>query len=474
MVRVSIVLDLHTPNSIELDNTSLVFNHAKDEKRFRYLEENSYKPTLSTLLNMVNQTDFKFAISVSGTFLEQCARFDSQIPNILSELLKTKKIELLRQTYHSTYAAFYKNASELKSELKNHEIIVKDLVGTNALGRVVKNPQLAYSNSIGQRISMLGFRGVISEQAQGTNPYEVYNVFRAKTRILFRAKELSKDIAFRMLSTTWNQYPLTAEKYLGWISSCNGRMAVLCFDATNFGIDNEYRRKALELLSKLPQARNNYHNIRFELPTRIAGMRSSNPLSIEGTLAWDEIPTFEKMERLKNSINKSNTGIIKELWKNLQTHENLSLGFENMLEDKAENKLFSKKAFKSSLFLETSENHPTLNQSFNLSDCFLGCRQEERRYDHDSLLATPLIEFRELRDEKYITTIAQALSIMFGDSKDELEMYSDSNAFLSFEQEEEIHGYAENSLQGMNLLFTKQENDNNNYSLSNSFIFLNS
>ncbi len=69
----------------------------------------------------------------------------------------------------------------------------------------------------------MGFKGCITEGAKHIlgwkSPNYVYSAVSApKMKLLLKNDKLSDDIAVRFSNTAWNEYPLTADKFIGWIA----------------------------------------------------------------------------------------------------------------------------------------------------------------------------------------------------------------------------------------------------------------
>ena len=77
-----------------------------------------------------------------------------------------------------------------------------------------------------------------------TGPRSPRHVYRASTPkglpLLLRDYRLSDDIAYRFSNRSWDEWPLTAEKYDRWISRSEGEVLSLFMDFETFG---EHQRK---------------------------------------------------------------------------------------------------------------------------------------------------------------------------------------------------------------------------------------
>lgn len=88
----------------------------------------------------------------------------------------------------------------------------------------------------------MGFKTMLAEGARHVlgwkSPGYVYaNALDQRLRLLLRNYKLSDDIAFRFSNRGWDQWPLTAEKYTGWLASdeLEGDVVNLFMDYETFG-----------------------------------------------------------------------------------------------------------------------------------------------------------------------------------------------------------------------------------------------
>ena len=84
-------------------------------------------------------------------------------------------------------------------------------------------PELIYSDELAPQIQAMGFKGCITEGAKHIlgwkSPNYVYSSASApKLKLLLKNDKLSDDITYRFSNTAWSEYPLTADKYVGWIA----------------------------------------------------------------------------------------------------------------------------------------------------------------------------------------------------------------------------------------------------------------
>ncbi|HMB96042.1 MAG TPA: hypothetical protein VKK61_08400, partial [Tepidisphaeraceae bacterium] len=97
-------------------------------------------------------------------------------------------------------------------------------------------------NDLAHFISHMGYDGILTEGADqilgSRSPNFVYKPpHAAKIKLLLKNYRLSDDIAFRFSNRSWEQWPLTAEKFAKWVTQINGHgfLCNLFIDYETFG-----------------------------------------------------------------------------------------------------------------------------------------------------------------------------------------------------------------------------------------------
>ncbi len=191
-----------------------------NEKIFKKVANKSYIPMLSLLLELVDTYDgFVFSLSIPGVFIEQALSYEPKVFELLKKLIKTKKVEIIAETYYHSLAFLY-SKKEFKYQIKKQLKALKKWFGIEP--KVFRNTELIYSNYIAELIADFDFLGLLTEGVDrylhGRPRTQVYvSNTKVKIPLLLKHAQLSDDIAFRFGDKNWPMYPLTAEKYLNWI-----------------------------------------------------------------------------------------------------------------------------------------------------------------------------------------------------------------------------------------------------------------
>ena len=187
------------------------------------IAERSYMPAAETLLRMVQDTKgaFRFSISITGVALEQLQQYVPEFIRALRRLADTGKVEFTAMPYANSLASLT-DPAEFAQQVKAHSDMVNQLFGVKP--KVLRNTELIYSDEMAPQILAMGYKGVMTEGAKHIlgwmSPNYVYAAASApKLKVLLRNAKLSEDIAARFSDTSWNEFPLTADKYMDWIAA---------------------------------------------------------------------------------------------------------------------------------------------------------------------------------------------------------------------------------------------------------------
>lgn len=107
----------------------------------------------------------------------------------------------------------------------------------NQTPKILRNTELAYNNDLAAWADKAGYKGILAEGWDSVlgwrSPNFVYQpVGTNDIRLLLKNYRLSDDIAFRFGDRNWVGWPLTAEKFVHWLTESG--------DATNFDLFMDY------------------------------------------------------------------------------------------------------------------------------------------------------------------------------------------------------------------------------------------
>jgi alpha-amylase len=222
----------------------------------RKVAEKSYIPTNERLLRMLNtHEDFKLSMSITGTVLEQLEQYAPEVLKSFQDVVATGKVEIVAETYHHSLAFFYSKA-EFEAQVKMHRDIVQRLFGVTPTA--FRNTELSYNNDIAYWADRAGYKAVISEGWDPVlgwrSPNFLYRpVYTNNIKLLTKNYKLSDDIAFRFGNRSWEEFPLTTEKFMQWTNtSWDQPLINLFMDYETFGEHQWADTGIFDFLENLP------------------------------------------------------------------------------------------------------------------------------------------------------------------------------------------------------------------------------
>ena len=327
----------------DIGNDHYYYDDFANDDIITRIARNSYIPAAESLLRMIEQTKgaFRCALSVTGVALEQIEQYVPEFLDLLKKLADTGKVEFLAETYDHSLASL-SDPEEFRLQVKLHSDKIKELFGQTP--KVFRNSELIYSDEIAPQVLAMGFKGCITEGAKHIlgwkSPDYVYCAASApKLKLLLKNDKLSDDISSRFSDTSWNEYPLTADKYIGWIADTPQEEQVfnLFMNLETFG---EFQRREtgifqfLEALHRFAAER----GVQFMTPSEaVKTFKAVGELSVPFPMSWaDEArdtsawlgnklqnEAFSKLYSIAERVRLCDNRQLKQDWGRLQASDHL-------------------------------------------------------------------------------------------------------------------------------------------------------
>lgn len=264
-----------------------------NEETVRRLAERCYLPANQTILQMIKETEgkFKVAFSISGVALEQFELYAPEVIDSFKELAQTGCVEFLAETFAHSLASLEEENDEFEVQVKQHASKIQSLFGYKPT--TFRNTELLYSDEIGRRVANMGFKGMITEGAKHVlgwkSPNYVYCcASNPRLKLLLKNSKLSDDITFRFSDWSWDQFPLTADKLMDWISACPKDEDVinLFMGYETFGEIQCKETGIFEFLKALPRMAEKA-GINFETPSNLFSKKKPiDQIHVPYTISW--------------------------------------------------------------------------------------------------------------------------------------------------------------------------------------------
>ena len=310
-------------------------NHAILQKVARQC----YLPMNALLLNLIKEQKGKFrcSFSITGSAVEQFRAYAPEVLDSFRELAATGCVEFLAETYSHSLASL-RSKEDFEEQVKLHTALVRKEFGMKPTA--FRNTELIYSDEIGAMVAGMGFRTMLAEGAKHVlgwkSPNYVYaNAIDQKLRLLLRNYKLSDDIAFRFSNKSWDEWPLTADKYVQWLASNEtpGEVVNLFMDYETFGEHQWAETGIFDFMAALPAKVLATKSLKFATPSEVSKkfqpvgvLHSPYPISWadeeRDVTAWigNELQNeaFDKLYRLRDKIRAIDHPDFTYVWNFLQ------------------------------------------------------------------------------------------------------------------------------------------------------------
>ncbi len=324
-----------------------------NEDIMQRVAERSFVPANRLMLDLINEHKgkFKVAFSISGVALEQLEMYSPEVIDGFKELAKTGCVEFLAETYSHSLASLT-DAAEFERQVKEHSRKIENLFGVTP--KVFRNTELIYSDEIATYVDKMGFRGMLTEGAKHIlgwkSPNFLYHsVSSPKVKLLLRNARFSNDISYRFANYNWNEYPLTADKFIGWVASTpEGEQLINLF--MNYEVlGNLHNRSTgiFEFFKALPACAAQ-RGIGFNTPTEVINtLKPVAALSVGEPISWageeGDLTTWmgntlqeeslKELYKISERVRMTQSNRIKQDWAYLQTSDHFFYMNTKMLGD---------------------------------------------------------------------------------------------------------------------------------------------
>jgi len=263
MASVVFYFQVHQPFRLRrysvFDSDTNYSDDVRNREICRKVVEKCYLPANAVMAELIDRFEGQFRISYSltGTIIEQFARWAPEALESFKALARTGCVEFISETYYHSLAFLY-NREEFVAQIDKHRQFMDETFGQRP--KVFRNTELTYNNDVAKAIEDIGFEAILSEGADHVlgyrSPNFIYNPPNCgNLRMLLKNYRLSDDVAFRFSNRGWAEWPLTAEKFAGWVDQINGNGYVcnLFMDYETFGEHQWADTGIFEFLQALPE-----------------------------------------------------------------------------------------------------------------------------------------------------------------------------------------------------------------------------
>lgn len=352
----SICLYLHVHQPLRVKHYS-IFDIGNDHEYFNDLtpnvetnnkfiidkvSEKSYLPTNEKLLDLLNRhPEFKLSMSITGTLIEQLEQWRPDVLESFKRLTETGRVEIVGETYHHSLAFFY-SRKEFEMQVKMHTEKIQQVFGQTPV--TFRNTELSYNNDLAQWADKAGYKAIITEGwdpiLEWRSPNFVYKpVYTDNVKLLMKNYKLSDDIAFRFSNKAWEEWPLTADKFVHWLEAIPHDQPIvnLFMDYETFGEHQWHDTGIFDFLDSLPGKFIGHGDDRDFLTLSEAADRYDvkDEIDVPNTITWADTErdltawlgnsmqqqSIAALYELQDMIIQSNDLQLIEDWRKLQTSD---------------------------------------------------------------------------------------------------------------------------------------------------------
>ena len=336
------IINLKRYRCFDIGRDHYYYDDYENERSINDVAERSYIPALGALIDMAkaNNGAFKVALSVSGVALEQLETYAPRVIELLHELNETGCVEFLCEPYSHGLSSLA-NEECFRDDVERMRTKVKQMFGKEP--KVFRNSSLIYSNEIGSIIADMGFKGILTEGAKHvlgwkSAHYLYHCAYNQNLKVLLRDFKLSDDISLRFNNSEWSEYPLFADKYIGWIADMPEEEQVIniFMELSALGVAQPLSSNILEFLKALPACAKE-KGITFSTPTEIiTKLKSVDAVDVPYPMSWTDEErdissflgnilqreAFDKLYSVAERVHLCQDRRIKQDWDYLQASNN--------------------------------------------------------------------------------------------------------------------------------------------------------
>ena len=328
----------------DIGNDAYYYDDYANETIMRKLAVNCYLPANKIILDQIkkNKGKFKVSYSISGIALDQFKLYAPEVIDSFAQLAATGHVEFVSETYSNSLVSL-SDEQLFREQVEAHDKLIEQLFGQKP--KVFRNTELIYSDELGDLIYRMGFETIMTEGAKHIlgwkSPNYIYcNALNPRQKVLMRNYRFSDDLSFRFSNPAWNEYPLTADKFAGWMTSTpeNEDVINIFINYDTFGEVQPKRSGIFDFLNALPGAVLKTGKLAFVTPSEaaknfqpISAMHVLHPISWadeeRDLSAWlgNELQkeAFNNLYALKDQIKNCQNEVLLKDWNYLQANNHL-------------------------------------------------------------------------------------------------------------------------------------------------------
>lgn len=350
MKGICLFFEVHQPLRLkryrffDIGSDHYYYDDYNNETILREVAQECYLPANKLMLKLIKKfgPEFRISYSLTGVLMDQLETYAPEVLDSFRELAATGQVEFLAETYSHSLASMAKKEEFIK-QVRMHGDKIKKHFGAEPVS--FRNTEMVYSDETGSWVADMGFKAMLTEGAKHIlgwrSPDLLYcNSINPRLKVLLRNFQLSDDIAFRFSNRDWNEWPLTADKFAGWINKRDddAELINIFMDYETFGEHQKAETGIFEFMEELPAAIMNRTDYTFMTPSQIAEeFQPVSALKVPDPISWADEErdltawlgndlqnaAFSKLYSLADRVSNCNDEDILNDWTYLQVSDHL-------------------------------------------------------------------------------------------------------------------------------------------------------
>ena len=326
----------------DIGNDAYYYDDFANETFLRKVADQCYLPANKIILEQIRKHKGKFKVtySLSGVVIDQFKLYAPEVIDSFAELAATGCVEFLSETYANSLVSLADDKL-FESQVKAHDVLIEELFGYHP--KVFRNTELIYSDELGDLVQRMGYEAMITEGAKHIlgwkSPNYLYcNALNPRLKVLMRNFRFSDDLSFRFSNKGWNEFPLTAEKYAGWMAKLpkEEEIITIFINYETFGQLHPKSSGIFDFLENLPGAILKTGKLNFTTPSEaVSNLQPVSAIHVPYPISWadeerdlsawlgNELQkeAFDKLYQLKDRMNFCTDKTMLKDWDYLQTND---------------------------------------------------------------------------------------------------------------------------------------------------------
>jgi alpha-amylase len=229
-----------------------LFDEPMNERYLDKVAKYCYQPATQHFLSLV-EAGLKLSIGFSWSFIEQAQRWNPGTLELFRHLVSHQNVELVAVEPTHSFLLLW-DAPRFIERMQVGAERLERVFGVRPV--IADTTELMMSDTIYYALARAGFKAAFLDGRpwllEWRQPTYLYHHGRAPLQLLTRHHTLSDDVGYRFSDRRWDQWPLTADRYAGWLANNPGQLVVLGWDYETFGEHHSAETGIFDFLNALP------------------------------------------------------------------------------------------------------------------------------------------------------------------------------------------------------------------------------